>query len=133
MGFAAAKPWGNNDRYDLILRFEKIFWRVQVKSVATWVPSEQSFRIKTTGVPYSRYSVDEIDFLIAYVSAKEVWYVFPAEIIAERDSVAVRPDSDKCRLIKYREAWDLMKSLTARHSADCPVQAPLARQSGSHT
>jgi len=29
MGFAVAKPWGDSDRYDVIVRFENVFWRVQ--------------------------------------------------------------------------------------------------------
>jgi hypothetical protein len=33
LGFAVAKPWGDSDRYDVIVRFGKIFWRVQIKSV----------------------------------------------------------------------------------------------------
>ncbi len=33
LGFAVAKPWGDSDRYDVILRTGKSFWRVQVKSV----------------------------------------------------------------------------------------------------
>jgi PD-(D/E)XK endonuclease len=29
MGFAVAKPWGDSDRYDVIVSFGKMFWRVQ--------------------------------------------------------------------------------------------------------
>lgn len=114
MGFAVAKPWGDSDRYDVIVRFDKIFWRVQVKSVLASRPSVHSYRVKTTSGANFTYSVDEIDFLVAYVFPKDVWYIFPAEIIAGRDSVCVRPESKKCRLIKYREAWDFLKSPTAR-------------------
>jgi len=60
MGFAVAKPWGDNDRYDVIVRFEKVFWRVQVKSVLASQRSEHSYRVKTTGGSHSRYSADEI-------------------------------------------------------------------------
>jgi PD-(D/E)XK endonuclease len=127
MGFAVAKPWGDNDRYDVIVRFKKIFWRVQVKSVIASKPTHSSFRVKTVGGSHSRYSADEIDFLVAYIFAKDAWYIFPTDIIAGRDSVSVRPESKRCRLIKYREAWDLMKSLTARDPAECAVQASLGR------
>ena len=113
MGFAVAKPWGDSDRYDVIVRFDKIFWRVQVKSVITTQPSKHSYRVKTTRGCNSTYSADEIDFLVAYVFPKDVWYVFPAEVIAGRDSVCVRPESKKCRLVQYREAWDLMKAPSA--------------------
>jgi len=117
MGFAVAKPWGDNDRYDVIVRFEKVFWRVQVKSVLASQQSEHSYRVKTTGGSQSRYSADEIDFLVAYVFSKDVWYILPAELIAGHDSVSIRPESKNCRLIKYREAWSLMKSPTAKDPA----------------
>ena len=110
MGFAVAKPWGDSDRYDVIVRFDKIFWRVQVKSVIRSKPSKRSYRVKTTRGANWSYSADEIDFLVAYVFPKDCWYVFPAAIIAGRDSVCVRPESNKCRLIQYREAWDLMRA-----------------------
>jgi hypothetical protein len=104
MGFAVAKPWGDSDRYDVIVRFDKIFWRVQVKSVITSKPSKRSYRVKTTRGANWTYSADEIDFLVAYVFPKDCWYVFSAAIIAGRDSVCVRPESNKCLLIQYREA-----------------------------
>lgn len=110
MGFAVAKPWGDSDRYDVIVRFEKVFWRVQVKSVITTRPSSQSYRVKTTRGANGTYSADEIDFLVAYVFPKDVWYIFPATVVAGRDSVCVRPESPKCRLLQYREAWDLMRA-----------------------
>ena len=118
LGFAVAKPWGDSDRYDVIVRFEKIFWRVQVKSVITVQPSRHSYRVKTTHGSNTTYSPDEIDFLVAYVFPKDVWYIFPATVIESRDSVCVRPESPKCRLLQYREAWDQMKSeLAVRRAA----------------
>ena len=117
LGFAVAKPWGDSDRYDVIVRFDKIFWRVQVKSVITTQPSRHSYRVKTTRGCNSTYSADEIDFLVAYIFPKDVWYVFPATVTEGRDSVCVRPESNKCRLLQYREAWDLMKAAPASASA----------------
>jgi len=110
LGFAVAKPWGDSDRYDVIVRFEKMFWRVQVKSVITPKPSSRSYRVKTTHGANWTYSADEIDFLAAYVFPADCWYIFPAAMIEGRDSVCVRPEHPKCRLIQYREAWDLMKA-----------------------
>jgi PD-(D/E)XK endonuclease len=117
MGFAVAKPWGDSDHYDVIVRFNKMFWRVQVKSVITTQPSQHSYRVKTTRGCNSTYSADEIDFLVAYVFPKDVWYVFPAAIIEGRDSVCVRPESNKCRFVQYCEAWDLMKAPSATAAA----------------
>lgn len=117
LGFAVAKPWGDSDRYDVIVRFEKIFWRVQVKSVITTRPSRVSYRVKTTRGGNGTYSADEIDFLVAYVFPKDCWYIFPAHYVAGRDSVCVRPESPKCRLLQYREAWGLMRAETAAAAA----------------
>jgi hypothetical protein len=113
MGFAVAKPWGDSDRYDVIVRFEKMFWRVQVKSVITARVSLTSYRVKTTRGGNGTYTADEIDFLAAYVFPKDVWYIFPPGVVAGRDCVCVRPESPKCRFINYRESWHLMKSAPA--------------------
>jgi len=109
IGFAIAKPWGGGERYDVIVRFGKVFWRVQVKSVLGALPSSNSFRARTTSAHHRGYSDKDIDFLVAYIFAKDVWYVFPVDVIENRESVCLRPDSEKCRFIQYREAWDLMK------------------------
>ena len=108
-GFAIAKPWGGSERYDVIVRFGKIFWRVQVKSVLGPLPSTTSFRVRTSSAHHRGYSDEDIDFLVAYIFAKDVWYVFPVEVIENRESICLRPDSEKCRFIQYREAWGLMK------------------------
>jgi len=125
MGFAVAKPWGDSDRYDVIVRFDKMFWRVQVKSVITARASRHSYRVKTTRGANGTYSADEIDFLVAYVFPKDVWYVFPATVVAGRDSVCVRPESQKCRLLQYREAWNLMKAGAAATAPATSETAPV--------
>ncbi|MGH9515874.1 MAG: group I intron-associated PD-(D/E)XK endonuclease [Terriglobales bacterium] len=125
MGFAVAKPWGDSDRYDVIVRSEKMFWRVQVKSVSTKQPSTPSYRVKTTrGGGSSTYSAEEIDFLVAYVFPKDVWYVFPAIVVAGRETVCLRPESPKCRLLQYREAWHLMKAPPVAAAAATSLAKP---------
>jgi hypothetical protein len=84
LGFAVAKPWGDSDRYDVILRSGKIFWRVQIKS-AWFVSGRRShYHIRTTGGGNSCYSAAEIDFLVAYIFPEDAWYVFPVAMIANR-------------------------------------------------
>ncbi len=129
LGFAVAKPWGDSDRYDVIVRFDKMCWRVQVKSVITSQPSRHSYRVKTTHGPNTTCSADEIDFLVANVFPKDIGYVFPAEVIAGRDSVCVRPESNKCRLVQYREAWDLMKPASVAIATNVPAIPEFAAKS----
>lgn len=114
LGFAVSRPWQEGERYDVIVRAESTFWRVQVKSVLARHQSRPSHHVQTvTGRDRRTYSLTEIDFLAAYIFEKDVWYVFPAAVIANRQGVFVRPDSPKCRYLVYREAWDLMKPNSA--------------------
>jgi PD-(D/E)XK endonuclease len=121
LGFAVAKPWGDSDRYDVVVRFEKTFWRVQVKSVLAERSSRAHFVVHTENTAGKTYSRDDVDFLVAYIFAKDLWYVFPAHIFEQKKSLCVKPGSKKSRLEEYRENWDLMRS-----SGVLPVPAPTA-------
>jgi len=85
LGFSVSKPWGEGERYDVIIRMNEVFWRVQVKSVLAKSPSKSHYRIKTScgssSRPYRTYSPHEIDFLAAYIFKENLWYVFPATLI----------------------------------------------------
>ena len=109
LGFAVAKPWGDCDRYDVVVRFEKTFWRVQIKSVLALTPSRPHFRVQTKNASGKAYSSDEIDFLVAYIFAADLWYVFPVNVVEQKKSLCVKPGSQKSRLEQYREKWDLMR------------------------
>jgi hypothetical protein len=113
LGFSVAKPWGEGERYDVIVRVENVCWRVQVKSVLAKRQGRLHYRIKTSGQDrrkgYTFYSANEIDFLVAYVFPEDLWYVFPASVVAKRRVVCVTPRSKRSSFEKYREAWKLMK------------------------
>jgi hypothetical protein len=109
LGFAVAKPWGDCDRYDVIVRIGKIFWRVQIKSVWSKALGRPHYRVWTTGSRKSLYSADEIDFLVAYLFPEDIWYVFPVELIENRRAVHIRPGLKRSSFEQYREAWNLMR------------------------
>lgn len=117
LGLSFAKPWNEGERYDFIARVDTICWRVQVKSVSSKSVSRSHYRIKTTGrngpLKQAPYSVNEIDFLVAYIHPEDIWYVFPSKIIEARKSLCVRPGSKRSRFEEYREAWKLMKPISA--------------------
>src|SRR5437763_15198482 len=48
LGFAVAKPWGDCDRYDVIVRLGKVFWSVQIKTIWAIAPSINPYRWTTT-------------------------------------------------------------------------------------
>ena len=109
LGFAVAKPWGDCDRYDVIVRTGKVFWRVQIKSVLAKRPARGHYRVKTTGNSNNPYSADEIDFLVAYIFPEDTWYVFPVAIVENRKCLCIKPGSKRSPYGQYREAWRLMK------------------------
>src|SRR6266403_2195752 len=68
--FAVAKPWGESDRYDVVVRVEKTFWRVQVKSVLPFTPPRPHFLVQPKHARGKTYRRDDIEFLVAYIFAE---------------------------------------------------------------
>jgi len=110
LGFSVAKPWGESERYDVVVRSERVFWRVQIKSVWRMAPTRGHYRVRTINCLEICYTPDEIDFLVAYVFHEHSWYVFPVSIIGNRKAVFITPGSTKSRYEQYREAWKLMRA-----------------------
>ena|SRR5947209_6391594 len=113
LGFAVAKPWGDTDRYDVVIRFESTFWRVQIKSVLAKYPLRNYYRVQTVDWQKHSYSAKDIDFLVAYIFAEDIWYVLPAHIVENKKSVCLSPGSKRSPSKRayseqYREAWRLM-------------------------
>jgi hypothetical protein len=128
LGFAVAKPWGDSDRYDVVVRFDKTFWRVQIKSVLALTPSRPHFVVQTKNTAVKAYSREDIDFLVAYIFAEDLWYVFPAHVFEQKKSLCLKPGSKKSRFEQYRDNWNLMRltgaNLPAPATPPSPVEAP---------
>src|SRR5690348_7700199 len=94
-GFAVAKPWGEGERYDFIVRVQNVCWRVQVKSVLAKSPSRSHYRLNllsgASQTSKMSYSSTEIDFLVAYIFQTDTWYVFPVRVIEFRKVLCLRP------------------------------------------
>ena len=104
LGFGVSKPWGDSERYDFVIDSGYNFWRVQVKSTqrfANW-----RYQVKTAGWK-SAYTKREIDFLIAYISPENVWYIVPIAAVVLHQHLRFYPNGKghNSRLEKYREAW----------------------------
>ena len=131
LGFWVAKPWGENERYDIVIRSGKVFLRIQIKSVWRIAPSKNHYRIRTVNSMQLPYTADEIDFLVAYVFAEDVWYVFPASVVEKRNRVCVKPGSKRSRLEQYRDAWKLMREIAQPGLSDAPPETGAAACAGS--
>jgi len=109
MGLSVAKPWGDSERYDLIVGSGRRLWRVQVKS--TRYVGERRFSITARGCT-AAYTEDEIDFLAVYIVPLDIWYLVPVKAFAPRKCLRFYPQGNgsRGRYEKYREAWWLMFS-----------------------
>ena len=104
LGYGVAKPWGESDHYDFILNRGRNFWRIQVKSV--W--SQIRYRLRASGSNGKTYTINEIDFLVAYINTEELWYVFPVSALGDRRYLLVVPHSRNSQFEQYRDRWDLL-------------------------
>lgn len=141
LGFSVAKPWGEGERYDVIVRVGSACWRVQVKSVLAKTSTRPYYRVQTTGAPtrngHSLYSASEIDFLVAYIFPEDAWYIFPATLIENSKALCITHGSKRSRFEQYREAWKLMRPSNAhpepRSSSEsiAPVVIPPEKTGGT--
>jgi PD-(D/E)XK endonuclease len=106
LGFSVATPWGDSNRYDLLLDTGRRLWRVQVKSSQRF--AEGRYRVSNTGSGDQLYSSDEIDFIAAHVVPLDLWYIVPIAAIGSSKGLRFYPyRHSRGRLEKYREAWCL--------------------------
>jgi hypothetical protein len=113
LGLSVAKPWGDSERYDLIVRSGRRLWRVQVKS--TRYVGERRFSITARGCT-AAYTEDEIDFLAVYIVPLDVWYLIPVKAFAPKKCLRFYPECEGSlgQYEKYREAWGLMNDEEAQ-------------------
>lgn len=109
LGFRVAKPYGESDRYDVIVDSGSRLWRVQVKCTSLFY--RRGYSVLVTSNPRRRYTAAEIDLLAVYIVPKDIWYVLPVEALTTSSRLQFYPMG--CRknaglYEKYREAWDLL-------------------------
>jgi hypothetical protein len=121
LGFSVAKPWGDSDRFDLLIDAGQGFWRVQVKSSQRY--ADGRFRVKNGGSQGVPYTPEEIDFIAAYIVPLDLWYIVPIDAAGSSKSLRFYPcGSGKARFERYLEAWCLLASKpTARGWKDIPT------------
>jgi hypothetical protein len=105
-GFRVAKPWGDSDRFDLVIAFDHLLWRIQVKSVWT---KRVGYYVNSCPTNNKTYTFQEIDFLVAYLGPEELWYILPVSVL-HHNRIYLSPWSRrKSQFAKYIEAWCLFR------------------------
>ena len=112
LGLDVAKPYGNSNPYDLVVRSGQRFSKVQVKACGFMacgqyrVNAERSQRGRS--IAYTAY---EIDFLAVYIIAEDTWFIIPVRAFTPLRSFPLYPRGtpDGGRFEQYREAWWLLE------------------------
>jgi hypothetical protein len=118
-GYRVSKPWGDSSAYDVGVEAGAGVLRVQVKS--TDCRTQYGYLCQFKPNQKSRpYTLKEVDFFVAYVIPRDVWYVIPAAVIlrgkgikaGEIKAMTLLPEKarhpERYRFEGYREAWELM-------------------------
>jgi hypothetical protein len=71
LGLRVCNPWGESERYDLVIDYGRGFWRVQVKCTENY--AESRYRVKNAGNRDVPYTPSEIDFIAAHVVPLDLW------------------------------------------------------------
>ena len=112
-GLVVAKPYGDNEKYDLIVDAGWRMWRVQVKG--TGATHCRGFAVRSswrTSMRQMPYTPSQVDFLVVMVVGKGIWYVIPVRALEGRLTIHVYPfgsrRGSRNRFEKYRGAWSLL-------------------------
>jgi hypothetical protein len=109
MGFAVTKPWGESGRYDVGVEYGGRYMRVQVKSTIYKIGN--AYVCNTRPENHGRlYTVEQIDFMAAYVIPADVWYILPARVAtALKGNIWLSPHKKGHKYERFMEAWGLLK------------------------
>jgi PD-(D/E)XK endonuclease len=131
-GFGISRPYGDSERYDVILDCRRKdcpknhpshlhpcrgqerprLIRVQVKATTQVVDGlyrvNAHRRIHGRAVPYK---LSEIDFFAAYVIPEDSWFIFPLPHILSLTALLLSPKTRRRSGLhdNYREAWHLLR------------------------
>jgi hypothetical protein len=121
LGFPVLKPWGDSRPYDFAVESGRRLWRVQVKCATSHRGTRCDARAAGSG---ELYTLDDIDFLAAYVIARDLWYVVPAEAFVPRATVHFNYGPQSRGMFEiYRETWCLLTcSARARARGGVPTR-----------
>ena len=123
LGWDVLIPLGDRLPYDLVIVINNKFIKIQVKSA--WLSENKGVylidvrRTKTNRREMKRkkYSNEDFDFGIIFISDLNVFYVIPVNIFnSYAGAITLHEEVSKQRKPKsheYREAWDLLEKYIA--------------------
>jgi hypothetical protein len=115
-GLPVSKPWGDSASYDFVIGRPGRFVSVQVKS--TICRSGGGYECCIRGKGNKAYASGSFDFLAAYVVLEDAWYILPARVVQDKETVCLFSKSKYARYEEYREAWHLLREASEVSAED---------------
>ena len=114
-GIGVAKPYGDSFPYDFLTQHGKRLLRVQVKSTFRGGRyGDNGFQIRVVcHNEMGRYSIDDVDFIVAFIAKHDAWYLIPVQSLGKRNTIHVYPGKRRIKpgcgvYEQYRESWRLL-------------------------
>jgi hypothetical protein len=113
LGYELAKPLGDTTQYDVVLDLDGRFISVQVKSTV-YQASGLKHGNFVAGLYHARgssrrcYQQSDFDYVAVYCIPKDIWYISPSAVAADKHAIRTCPGDKLNRWEHYREAWHLL-------------------------
>ncbi|HEX4486498.1 MAG TPA: group I intron-associated PD-(D/E)XK endonuclease [Terriglobales bacterium] len=114
-GIGVAKPYGDSFPYDFLTQHGRRLLRIQVKSCFRGALSgDNGFPLHVTCLSgQDHYTIDNVDFIAAFVAKHDTWYLIPMESVGNKKGINLYPGKRRikpgCGLYEqYRESWHLL-------------------------
>jgi hypothetical protein len=106
MGFDVALPWGDNQKFDFLLRHRSgRAIRVQVKGTGRLHRRGYEVQpVHATRGGKKRYTKKDIDVIAAHVQPEDAWYLIPIEKVGRAKSLRLYPGIESKRNPSLRKS-----------------------------
>src|SRR5277367_5362339 len=117
LGMSVAKPHGDSRRYDVLVDAGRRIWRVQVKSTI-YCRRGGEYSLNVMGPGRKKYEAGTVDFFAVFLIPRDEWYIIPYAAMGKRVTMHLTPGSKRSKLLRYREAWDLLRVVEIQAGGD---------------
>ena len=107
MDISVSIPYGDNDKYDVVIESDGKINRIQIKSCSKVKNGGFEAATSSGAKVKELYKKIDVDIFAIHLITVDVWYIIPVEVINTK-TIVLRPNSSKCKYSKYKQAYDLL-------------------------
>lgn len=113
-GYGVSFPFGDGQKYDLILDDAGKLFKIQVKK-AYKGKNSYACKVKKSNtnrkeVKYTKYSNTDFDFAVIWLEEIDDYYIIPAKVFNDNNwSITMTPTNEDSKTFIYLRNWELLK------------------------